>query len=170
MPGLRDCIAPQQNSAEADPATEVDGLVYENVGLLLRGAVALRLTSRAVRRCWPARSRADVDTATVIGESIRACTASVWARVPSASRIATSKNSGNARPRRAASLVDGVHQVHNVGPRKRRQKSRAVWAQGCAGAEGIEIDLVVASQFDVLDPLAADQDVERDVQDVSDSW
>ena len=34
------------------------------------------------------------------------------------------------------------------------------------GAQGVEIDLVVASQFEVLDPLAAGEDVEGDVQDV----
>ena len=51
--------------------------------------------------------------------------------------------------------------------RKRRQKSPAVVGSGMRwGLQGIEIDLVVASQFDVLDPLAAGQDVERDVQDV----
>ena len=42
MPGLRELgIAPQRDYPEAGPATEVDGLVQENVGLcLLRGAVA----------------------------------------------------------------------------------------------------------------------------------
>ena len=34
------------------------------------------------------------------------------------------------------------------------------------GAEGVEIDLVVTPQFDVFDPLAPGQDVERDVQDM----
>ena len=34
------------------------------------------------------------------------------------------------------------------------------------GAQGIEIDLVVAPQFDVLEALAAGEDVEGDVQDV----
>ena len=34
------------------------------------------------------------------------------------------------------------------------------------GAQGIEIDLIVASQLDVLDPLSAGHDVEGDVQDV----
>ena len=34
------------------------------------------------------------------------------------------------------------------------------------GSQGIEVDLVVASQFEVLDSLAAGEDVEGNVQDV----
>ena len=34
------------------------------------------------------------------------------------------------------------------------------------GAQGVEIDLVVAPQFEVFDPLAAGEDVEGDVQDM----
>ena len=34
------------------------------------------------------------------------------------------------------------------------------------GSQGVEVDLVIAPQFEVLDPLAAGEDIEGDVQDV----
>ena len=50
---------------------------------------------------------------------------------------------------------------------KRRQKSPGGGGVGDAlGAQGVEIDLVVAPQFEVLDPLAAGQEVVGDVQHV----
>ena len=53
------------------------------------------------------------------------------------------------------------------GSEKRRQKSPAVVGSGIRfGSQGVEIDLVVAPQFEVFDPLAAGEDVEGDVQDV----
>ena len=51
--------------------------------------------------------------------------------------------------------------------RNRRQKSPAVVGSGIRTApEGVEIDLVVAEQLEVLDAPAAGEDVEGDVQDV----
>ena len=50
---------------------------------------------------------------------------------------------------------------------KRRQKSPAVVGSGMRrGPEGVEVDLVVASDFEVLDAAAAGQEVVGDVQDV----
>ena len=50
--------------------------------------------------------------------------ASVPTRVPSTSRIASSKNSAAARPRLGGRVsIDGVHQGQDVGSGKRRQKS-----------------------------------------------
>ena len=49
----------------------------------------------------------------------------------------------------------------------RRQKSPAVVGSGIRLApEGVEVDLVIAPQFEVLDALAADEDIEGDIQDV----
>jgi len=42
---------------------------------------------------------------------------------------------------------------------KRRQKSPAVVGSGCEWPERVEIDLVVASDLQVLDPTAAGQEV-----------
>ena len=57
--------------------------------------------------------------------------------------------------------------VTTSGSEKRRQKSPSVVGSGNrAGAQGIEIDLVVATQFEVFDSFAAGEDVEGDVQDM----
>src|SRR5271157_2343121 len=70
-------------------------------------------------------------------------------------------------PDTLASLVDGVCQIHDVGLTKAAAEVAGGRGIGDAlGAQGIEIDFVVAPQFDVFDPLAAGQDVERDVQNV----
>ena len=82
--------------------------------------------------------------------------------------MASSKNSGGLLgPDPQARLIDGVHQVHDVGLAEAAAEVPGGGGVGDAlGAQGIEIDLVVASEFDVFDAFAAGEDVERDVQDV----
>ena len=64
-------------------------------------------------------------------------------------------------------LVEGVHQGHDVGLGEAAAEVAGGGGVGDAlGAQGVEVDLVVASQFEVFDPFAAGQDVEGDVQDV----
>ena len=48
----------------------------------------------------------------------------------------------------------------------RRQKSPSVVGSGIRGAQGVEVDRIVAAQLDVLEALSAGEDVEGDVQDV----
>src|SRR5439155_6496085 len=67
------------------------------------------------------------------------------------------------RPR----LIDGVHQGHDIGfGEPAAEVARGGGVGDAPGTQGIEVDLVVAPQFEVLDPLAAGEDVEGDVQDV----
>ena len=64
-------------------------------------------------------------------------------------------------------LIDGVHQGQDVGLGEAAAEVPCGGGVGDAlGAQGVEIDLVVASQFEVLDAVAAGQDVEGDVEDV----
>ena len=65
------------------------------------------------------------------------------------------------------SLVDGVHQAQDVGFGEAAAEVPGGGGVGNAlGTQGVEIDLVVASQFEMLDPGAPSQDVEGDVEDV----
>ncbi len=59
---------------------------------------------------------------------------------------------GLLRPDPQSRLIDGVHQVTTSASEKRRQKSPSVVGSGSrSSAQGVEINLIVASQFDVFD-------------------
>src|SRR5271157_2443185 len=94
--------------------------------------------------------------------------ASVSTTVPSPSMIAWVKNSGGCsdqtpQPR----FINGIHQVQDLGLMETAAEvPGGSGVRDALGAYGIEIDLVVAPQFDVLDPFATRHDVERDIQDV----
>ena len=94
--------------------------------------------------------------------------ASVATSVPSASMIASSKNAAGccAQTRSRVSLMASIRS-HDVGLGEAAAEVAGGGGVGDAfGAQGVEIDLVVAPQFEVLEPLAAGQEVEGDVQDV----
>ena len=66
-----------------------------------------------------------------------------------------------------ADLIDGVHQGHDIGLNEPTAEVAGSGGIGdSVGSQGIEIDLVVATQFEVFDPFTAGEDVEGDVQDV----
>jgi len=52
-------------------------------------------------------------------------------------------------------LIDGVHQSDDISFGEAAAEVPSVVGSGGAGSQSIEIDLVVASQLQVLDPLAA---------------
>ena len=63
--------------------------------------------------------------------------------------------------------VDGLHQVQDVGLAEAAAEVAFGGRVGDAhGAEGVEIDLVVAEPLEVLEASAAGEEVEGDVQDV----
>ena len=94
--------------------------------------------------------------------------ASVATSVPSTSTIASRKKSAgccDVDPQPGG--IDGLHQVDDVGFVEPPAEVPFGGGVGDAhGAEGIEIDLVVAAQLDVLEMSAAGEDVEGDVQDM----
>ena len=64
-------------------------------------------------------------------------------------------------------LIDGVHQVNDIGFEEPAAEVAGGGGVGDAlGTQGIEVDLIVAPQLEVLDPSPAREDVEGDVQDV----
>ena len=81
--------------------------------------------------------------------------ASVATRVPSASRMAcVEERGGLLGPDPQPGLVDGVHQVEDVGlGEAAAEVARGGGVGDALGAQGVEIDLVVAPQFEVLEPL-----------------
>ena len=87
--------------------------------------------------------------------------------VPSASRIASSKKSAGCcfQTRSRVSLKVSISVDIGLG-----EAAAEIPGGGgvgdASGAEGVEIDLVVASQFEMLDAAAARQEVVGDVEDV----
>ena len=64
-------------------------------------------------------------------------------------------------------MIDGVHQGHDIGLTEATTEVPGSGGVGDAfGSQSVEIDFVVAPQFEVFDPLTAGEDVEGDVQDV----
>jgi len=63
--------------------------------------------------------------------------------------------------------INSVHQIDYIGFGKApTEVPFGGWVGEALGAQGIEIDLVIASQFDVLDPFSAGHNIEGDVKDV----
>jgi hypothetical protein len=70
-------------------------------------------------------------------------------------------------PDTEAGIIDDVHQDLDVGwGEAPAEIARGGGVGNSLGAQGVEIDLVVAPKFKVFDPLAAGEDVEGDVQDM----
>ena len=64
-------------------------------------------------------------------------------------------------------LIDGVHQGHDIMLGEAAAEIPGGGGVGDPhGAQGVEIDLVVAPQLEVFDPFAAGQDIVGDVQDM----
>ena len=64
-------------------------------------------------------------------------------------------------------LVDGVHQGEHVGlGETAAEVPLGGRVRDSLGSQRIEVDLIVAPQFEVFDVLAASEDVEGDVQDM----
>jgi hypothetical protein len=64
-------------------------------------------------------------------------------------------------------LIDGVHEGHDVGFGE--ASAEVAFGGGVGkplGAQGVEVNLVVASKFEMFDAFAAGEDVESDIQDV----
>ena len=78
------------------------------------------------------------------------------------------KNSGGCWDQtRSRVPIDGVQEGHDVGlGEAAAEVPRGGGVGDALGAQGVEIDLVVASQFEVFEPVAAREDVEGDVQDM----
>ena len=90
------------------------------------------------------------------------------ASVPSASMNASSKKCvGLLLPGPEPGLVEGVHQLLDIGLGEAAAEVPGGGRVGDAlGPEGVEVDLVVAPDFEVLQAAAAGQEVVGDVQDV----
>ena len=70
-------------------------------------------------------------------------------------------------PDAEAGTIDGVHQSLDVG--RREAPAEITFGGGIGnslGAQGVEIDYVGATQFEMFDPLATGDDIEGDVQDM----
>src|SRR5262249_39794765 len=90
--------------------------------------------------------------------------------VPSASMTARSKKASGCCPktRSRSSLMTSMRSSLSAAPKPRRMWPAARGARmGCAaGAEGVEVGLVVAEPFEVVERLAAGEEVVGEVEDV----
>ena len=171
MLGLREVgVSPQQDRAEARLQAKLDRFVQEDVGKLRRRTIA---TAVEQKQWFGGIGQRDqewmVAVLAVIGE-IHALLALGIARDKGAVGVQNRLFEELGRllsPDPLAGFIDRVHQGHDIHPTETAAEVAGSRGIGDAlGAQGVEINLVVAPQFEVFDPLTACQDVEGDVQDV----
>ena len=164
-------VSPRSDdSLEAGLAAEVDHLVQSFGGLLVRGPIATAIDQ--VERLGGVGQRDHQGMVTpdaVVGD-----VDALLALGVGADESAVDVEDGLVEERRGllgpdpqSRLIDGVHQGDDVGLGEAAAEVSFRGGVGEAlGTQGIEINLIVASQFDVFDSLSAGQDVEGDVQDM----
>ncbi len=163
-------VSPQQDLAEASLKAKRDSLVQEDVGQLLRGAVAAAIEQEQWFGGIGQRDQERmVAVLAVVGE-VHPLLALGIARHDGAIGVQNrflEELGGLLGPDPQAGLIDGVHQGHDIGLSEAAAEVAGSGGIGDAlGSQGVEIDFVVAPQFEVFDPVTASEDVEGDVQDV----
>jgi len=163
-------VAPQQERAEAGPPAQLDRPVEEAGRHLVRGAVAAAVGQE--QRLGGVGQR-DHQRVVAPGPVVGQVDALLAGRVGADDRAVgvddrlIEEPLGLLSPDPEPGLVDGVHQVQDVA---QAEPAAEVPGRGGVGdphgAQGVEVDLVVAPQLEVLDPGPTGQDVEGDVQHV----
>src|SRR6202789_3255334 len=171
MLGLRELgVTAHQDLAKARLSTKLDGLVQIDVGQLLRGAIAATIEQeQRFRRIGQRNQERMVTVLAVVGEihflfalgiaghdgaiGVHDCLVEELGRL-----LAPDPHAGS---------IDAVHQADDIGL---RETAAEVPGRGRVrdsfGSQRVEINLIVAPQLEVLDALAAGEDIERDIQDV----
>ena len=151
-------IAPQEDLLEASPATEANRLVEVEFGLLLRGPVAAavdqvkRLSGVGQRdqqrMITPSAVIGDVDALLALGVGLDEGAIALDDRLGKELR-------GLLGPDPQPRFIDGGHQGHDIMLGEAAAEIPGGGGVGDPhGAQGVEIDLVVAPQLEVFDPFA----------------
>ena len=163
-------VAPEGDPLEPGPAAEGDGLVEVDVGVLVRGPVAAPVDQEQrlggvgqrddQRMITPGAVISDVD-------ALLAHSAAGSERAIGVDEGFVEEVVGLLLPDPQSGLVEGLHEPLDVGLGEAAAEVPGGGGVGDAsGAEGVEVDLVIASDFEVLDAAAAGQEVVGDVEDV----
>ena len=162
-------VSPQEDLAEAGPNAQRDRLVQVLAGPLLRGAIAAAIEQEQgfrrigqrdqERMVTPPAVVADVHSLLALGIGLHDGAIGVQDRL-------IEKRVGLLSPDPQPRFIDGVHQGEDIG----LGREAAAEVPGgrrvgdSFGSQGIEVDLIVASQFEVFDSLAAGEEIECDVE------
>ena len=156
--------------AEPRPAAEGGGLVEVDVGVLVRGPVAAAVDQE--QRLGGVGQRDDqrvVAPHPVVGDvhPLLAPAVGGGERPVGVDERLVEEGVGLLLPGPQPGLVEDVHQPLDVGLGEAAAEVPGGGRVGDAfGPEGVEVDLVVAADFEVLQAAAAGQEVVGDVQDV----
>src|SRR5512135_8134 len=163
-------VTTEEERAEAGAPTQGGSLIDEACGLLVRGAIATAIDHP--QRLLGVGQRDDqgvVAPDPVVGQVHTLLARGVGGddRTISVNDRFLEELLGLLVPDPEAGLVDGVHQVQDVAPAEPpAEVSRGGGIGDPLGAQGIEVALVIASPFEMLELVSPGQDVEGDVQDV----
>ena len=163
-------VAPVGDLAEPRPAAEGGGLVQVDVGVLVRGPVAAPVDQ--VQRLGGVGQRDDqrvIAPRPVVGDvhALLAPAVGGGERPVGVDERLVEEVLGLLLPGPQPGLVEDVHQLLDVGFGEAAAEVPGGGRVGDAfGPQGVEVDLVVAADFEVLQPAAAGQEVVGDVQDV----
>ena len=161
-------VAAQQDLAEAGPNAQRDRLVQVFAGPLLRRAIAATIEQEQglgrvgqrdhQRMVTPPAVVADVHAVFALGVGLDDGAIGIEDRLL-AERV------GLLGPDPQPRLIDGVHQGEDIGLGKAAAEVPfGGGVRDAFGSQGVEVDLVMAPPFEVLDALAAGQDIEGDVE------
>jgi hypothetical protein len=163
-------VTPQEDLAEAGLPAQRDGLVQVDVGPFVRGAVATAVDQEERFGGVGQRDQQGVVTPLAVVSDVHPLLALGIGRYDGAIGVEDGfleEGGGLLGPDPQSRAVEGVHQVHDVAFDEAPAEVPGGGGVGDAdGTQGVEVDLVVAPQFEVFDARAAGEDVEGDVQDV----
>src|SRR5208337_3202525 len=163
-------VAPHDDPPKAGPTAQVDRLVQVNSGLFMRGAVTATIDQverfgRVGQRdqqgmIAPGAVVGDINTLLALGVGADDGAIDVEDRF-------LEELVGLLGPHPQPRFIDGVHQGHDMGLGEASAEVPGGRGVGdTLGAQSVEIDLIVAPQFEMFDPFASSEDVEGDVQDM----
>ena len=163
-------VAPHQDRAEARPTGQGDRLIQEDVRLFLGGAVAAAIEQvQRLGRIGQRDQQRMVTVLAVVGEVhplLALGIAGHDAAIGLEDRLGEELRrllGPDPQPR----FIDGVHQREDIVLGETAAEVACGGRVGDAfGSQGVEVDLVVAPQLEVLDAQATGEDIEGDVQDV----
>ena len=163
-------VASEEERAEAGLATQGDGSVEKARGQFVGGAVAAPVGQEQGLGGVGQRDDQGVVTPGAVVGDVHARFALGVGGDEGAVGVdcgLVEERGGLLRPDALPGLVDRVHQVEDV----TESEASAEVARGRGvgnphGAQGVEIDLIITPQFEVLDLCATGKDVEGEVDDV----
>ena len=163
-------VSPHQDLAKAGLSAKLDGLIQVNIGQLLRRAIAAAIEQeQRLSRIGQRDQERMVAVLAVVGEvhSLFALGVTGHDGAIGVHDRLVEELGRLLRPDPQTDSIEDVHQGDDIGLGETAAEVPGGGRVGNSlGSQGVEVNLVITPQFEVLDSQAAGEDIEGDVQDV----